>query len=109
MSKNPLDVIAVHCTHGYNRTGFLICSFLVEKQDWSIEAAVNAFAKCRPPGIYKHSYLRELFRRYGDINDTPPAPSLPDWCLEADDTDDDGVAIKPNNSHSNNSNYNKRK
>ncbi len=24
----------VHCTHGYNRTGFLIIAYLVEKQDW---------------------------------------------------------------------------
>lgn len=24
----------VHCTHGYNRTGFLIISYLVEVEDW---------------------------------------------------------------------------
>lgn len=28
----------VHCTHGFNRTGFLICSYLVEKMDWRWEA-----------------------------------------------------------------------
>lgn len=26
--------IGVHCTHGYNRTGFLIISYLVEVEDW---------------------------------------------------------------------------
>ncbi|XP_054157712.1 mRNA-capping enzyme-like [Oppia nitens] len=93
IAKNPLDVIAVHCTHGFNRTGFLICAYLIEKLDWSVEAAVNAFANSRPPGIYKESYLRELFRRYGDEEDAPSAPQRPDWCYEADDTDDDGNPI----------------
>lgn len=26
--------VGVHCTHGYNRTGFLIISYLVEVEDW---------------------------------------------------------------------------
>ena len=53
VQQNPLDVIAVHCTHGFNRTGFLIAAFLIQTEDWSPEAAVEAFAKSRPPGIYK--------------------------------------------------------
>jgi len=24
----------VHCTHGFNRTGFLIIAYLVERDDW---------------------------------------------------------------------------
>ena len=34
----------------------------------------------RPPGVYKQDYLNELFKRYGDAEDTPAAPILPDWC-----------------------------
>ncbi len=41
---------------------------------------MQAFANARPPGIYKEDYLQELFRRYGDVDDAPPAPPLPDWC-----------------------------
>lgn len=92
ITYNPLDIIAVHCTHGFNRTGFLIVSYLVEKMDWSVEAAINQFASFRPPGIYKADYLAELFRRYDDVNYTLPAPPLPDWCTESDDGDGaDGV------------------
>ncbi|EGV92274.1 mRNA-capping enzyme [Cricetulus griseus] len=69
--RSPSGLIGVHCTHGFNRTGFLICAFLVEKMDWSIEAAVAAFAQARPPGIYKGDYLKELYRRYGDIEEAP--------------------------------------
>ncbi|XP_034017911.1 mRNA-capping enzyme [Thalassophryne amazonica] len=93
MEKNPTELIGVHCTHGFNRTGFLICAYLVEKMDWSVEAAVAAFAQARAPGIYKGEYLKELFRRYGDVKDTPPAPERPAWCFDDGDDevdDDDG-------------------
>ncbi|XP_015476867.1 mRNA-capping enzyme isoform X5 [Parus major] len=87
--KNPSELIGVHCTHGFNRTGFLICAFLVEKLDWSIEDAVATFAQARPPGIYKGDYLKELFRRYGDEDDAPAPPELPEWCFDEDEEEDD--------------------
>lgn len=96
IEKNPTELIGVHCTHGFNRTGFLICAYLVEKMDWGVDAAVAAFAKARAPGIYKGDYLKELFCRYGDEEDTPSAPSLPDWCFDDDDdgeADDDGNVV----------------
>nr|XP_015803017.2 mRNA-capping enzyme isoform X1 [Nothobranchius furzeri] len=96
IEKNPTDIIGVHCTHGFNRTGFLICAYLVEKMDWSVEAAVAAFAQARAPGIYKGDYLKELFCRYGDVEDTPPAPELPEWCFDdgdEDEGDDDGNTV----------------
>uniref|UniRef100_A0A8D2ZIR1 mRNA-capping enzyme n=1 Tax=Scophthalmus maximus TaxID=52904 RepID=A0A8D2ZIR1_SCOMX len=98
IEKNPTELIGVHCTHGFNRTGFLICAYLVEKMDWSVEAAVAAFTQSRAPGIYKGDYLKELFRRYGDEEDAPPAPALPEWCFEDGDdgeVDDDGNAVGP--------------
>ena len=60
VQQNPLDVIAVHCTHGFNRTGFLIAAFLIQTEDWSPEAAVEAFAKSRSPGIYKGRSIQML-------------------------------------------------
>lgn len=62
----------------------------------SIEAAVAAFSQARAPGIYKGDYLKELFRRYGEEEDTPPAPALPEWCFDDDgdgEVDDDGNAV----------------
>lgn len=64
--QHPNEIIGIHCTHGFNRTGFLICAYLVEKLDFSIDMAVALFAQCRPPGIYKQDYINELFRRYAD-------------------------------------------
>lgn len=98
ISTKPLESIGVHCTHGFNRTGFLIVAYLVEKEDWGVDAAVRQYATARPPGIYKQDYLDELFKRYGDEEDTPSAPPLPSWCTESDDTvgDDDGEADSTN-------------
>lgn len=98
ISQHPLEIIAVHCTHGFNRTGFLIASYLIEALDWSPEAAWKEFSVKRAPGIYKQEYINDLFERYGDASDAPSAPELPDWCFEDDggDVDDDG-----NSNHSN--------
>lgn len=79
--QHPTEIIGVHCTHGFNRTGFLICAYLVEKLDFSIDMAVALFAQCRPPGIYKQDYINELFKRYADEfnNEVAIAPPTPNW------------------------------
>jgi len=89
--QNPLQIIAVHCTHGFNRSGFLIASYLIETEDWSPDAAITHFAQARSPGIYKDDYIRELCIRYdGDDSNAPAAPHKPDWCIEDEDRSDDG-------------------
>lgn len=90
---HPNDLIGVHCTHGFNRTGFLISSFLVEEDNWAIEVAIQAFATSRPPGIYKGDYLKELIRRYDEGEPVPDPPSRPDWCFEEEEDDDNEGAM----------------
>lgn len=97
ISQKPLEIIGVHCTHGFNRTGFLIVSYLVEQLSWGVEAAIQCFASARPPGIYKQDYLQELFRRYDEVENTFPAPALPDWCDEEETVDDDGRSLSQTN------------
>lgn len=94
ISKDPLHVVGVHCTHGFNRTGFLIVAYLIENLSWSVEAALHCFSQARPPGIYKQDYINELFKRYGDPADAIKAPGLPDWCNEPEDEDDEGNALE---------------
>ena len=89
IQNNPLQIIGVHCTHGFNRTGLLIISYLVEELSMSVDAALAEFTIARPPGIYKADYIQELYKRYDDINDAPPAPARPSWCFETNFEDDD--------------------
>lgn len=84
-SQHPGELIGVHCTHGFNRTGFLIIAYLVERDDWSVEAAIHCFAQSRPPGIYKGHYLQDLASRYGDPREAIAPPDLPNWCLEEEE------------------------
>lgn len=100
VSQKPLELIGVHCTHGFNRTGFLLVSYMVEHLDCSVQAAINEFARMRPPGIYKQDYLQELFRRYDEVELTPAAPILPDWCHEEEEDFDDDVPSNSQNSSS---------
>ena len=56
LRSNPQRYVAVHCTHGLNRTGFMIVSLLVDAMGYTLEAAVAAFALARAPGAV-HLYM----------------------------------------------------
>ena len=56
--------IAVHCHYGYNRTGFFIASYLIEKEGYRVQDAIEEFSKNRPPGIRHEHFLDTLFVRY---------------------------------------------
>lgn len=90
--QNPTEIIGVHCTHGFNRTGFLACAYMVEKLDFAIDIAIGLFAQCRPPGIYKQDYINELFKRYADSTDdhVPVAAPTPTWDTAEEETAEAG-------------------
>ncbi|KAI5953546.1 hypothetical protein KGF54_002918 [Candida jiufengensis] len=60
--ENPL--IGVHCHYGFNRTGFLICCYLIEVLGWSVEEAVEGFKIAKPPGIKHPHFIDALYVRY---------------------------------------------
>ncbi|KAL5709234.1 mRNA guanylyltransferase [Ranunculus cassubicifolius] len=72
--------ILVHCTHGFNRTGYMIVHFLVRSQSVSVTEALHIFAKARPPGIYKQDYIDELYTFYGERRpESVICPHTPEW------------------------------
>ncbi|ODQ78487.1 hypothetical protein BABINDRAFT_162696 [Babjeviella inositovora NRRL Y-12698] len=60
--EHPL--LAVHCHYGFNRTGFLICCYLIEKLGWSVNEAVMAFKLAKEPGIKHPHFIDALYVRY---------------------------------------------
>jgi len=78
LSRSKGRVIAVHCTHGFNRTGYLIVSYLVERCGFSVEDALAEFATCRPPGIYRQMYITDLIKKYHP-GATAPLVREPSW------------------------------
>ncbi|CEF63181.1 mRNA-capping enzyme [Strongyloides ratti] len=90
IEKNPNCLVGVHCTHGFNRTGFLISAYLALKEYWNICTAVEVFSKARPFGIYKQGYLDDLYERYNDDDEVPAlvSPGRPAWENGPIQTDD---------------------
>ncbi|EER43094.1 dual specificity phosphatase [Histoplasma capsulatum H143] len=57
-------VFGVHCHYGFNRTGFFVVSYLIEKKGFSVQGAIDEFERCRPPGIKHEHFIDTLFVRY---------------------------------------------
>lgn len=57
--------IGVHCHYGFNRTGFLICAYLIEVHRVTPAMAIERFERARPPGIRHASFRAALHVRYG--------------------------------------------
>ena len=56
--------IGVHCHYGYNRTGFFIAAYLVEKKGYKVDEAIAEFEKAKPPGIRHSHFIDTLYVRY---------------------------------------------
>lgn len=56
--------IGVHCHYGYNRTGFFICCYLIERLGYRAQDALEEFSRAKPPGIKHDHFIDTLFMRY---------------------------------------------
>ena len=57
-------LIGVHCHYGFNRTGYFIVCYLVEKCGFGVQEAIDLFAKARSDGIRHSHFLNKLYVRY---------------------------------------------
>jgi len=82
--SRPEELCAVHCTHGINRSGFFIVTFLVEQCKLSVKEALASFAAARQPGIWDHLFIDELYARHlAGVRPGPEAyPAIPPWSKE---------------------------
>uniref|UniRef100_A0A8C0TQE9 RNA/RNP complex-1-interacting phosphatase n=1 Tax=Canis lupus familiaris TaxID=9615 RepID=A0A8C0TQE9_CANLF len=56
-------LIGVHCTNGINRTGYLICRYLIDVEGWDPDTAIQAFGEARGHRINGCVYLKDLKTR----------------------------------------------
>ncbi|ELT98784.1 hypothetical protein CAPTEDRAFT_220933 [Capitella teleta] len=59
-NKRNNHVIAVHCTHGVNRTGYLICRYMISEMEMDAEEAIKIFNKSRGHQLERENYLQDL-------------------------------------------------
>jgi len=60
LSHKKDALIGVHCTHGVNRTGYLICRYLIEKLNWEPQKAIDEFNFNRGHPIERQNYIDDL-------------------------------------------------
>uniref|UniRef100_A0A182IRD5 Uncharacterized protein n=1 Tax=Anopheles atroparvus TaxID=41427 RepID=A0A182IRD5_ANOAO len=53
-------LIGVHCTHGLNRTGYLVCAYLILEQGYSSNDAITLFNRQRGHKMERANYLESL-------------------------------------------------
>ncbi|KAI1213528.1 uncharacterized protein F4807DRAFT_456874 [Annulohypoxylon truncatum] len=66
---SPDHVIGVHCHYGFNRTGYFVVCYLVERCGYEVQDAIDAFAAARPNGIRHSHFLDRLFVRYSRLHE----------------------------------------
>ncbi|KAL7092623.1 hypothetical protein ACP275_12G174900 [Erythranthe tilingii] len=109
--KKEKKFVFVHCTHGHNRTGYMIVHYLMRTLPISVSQAIKTFADARPPGIYKPDYIDALYKFYHEKKpDMAVCPPTPDWkrsseldlngdAMPDDDDDDRDSVAPPDESH----------
>lgn len=63
-SSEALPMIAVHCHYGFNRTGFFVATYMIERLGYDVQMALDEFERLRYPGIRHQHFIDTLFMRY---------------------------------------------
>ncbi|XP_043106180.1 RNA/RNP complex-1-interacting phosphatase [Puntigrus tetrazona] len=61
-NENNDKLIGVHCTHGLNRTGYLICRYLIDVDEMNPQKAIKLFNESRGHSIERQNYLDDLIK-----------------------------------------------
>ena len=58
----------MHCTHGQNRTGYIVCYYLCNEHDVDLDVAMQAFGEARGLRIDKNYLIEDLKDRFGGFH-----------------------------------------
>ncbi|KAM9313277.1 RNA/RNP complex-1-interacting phosphatase, partial [Gastrophryne carolinensis] len=67
-------LIGVHCTHGLNRTGYLVCRYMIDMLDMVPSDAIEKFNTSRGHSMERKNYLQDLLQ--GRKRAYTPGPPL---------------------------------
>lgn len=63
LSENQQNrLIGVHCTHGLNRTGYLICRYMIDRMNFKSKDAIDAFNLARGHNMERIEYIDALMK-----------------------------------------------
>ena len=61
-AAHPTETLLVHCTHGLNRTGYIVCRYLMQEEKYTPEEAIAFFKILHPPGI-ERDHLKDHLQK----------------------------------------------
>lgn len=59
-SSSRGQLIVVHCTHGLNRTGYMICKYLILRQNVPPDRAIDLFESARGERMERPAYITDI-------------------------------------------------
>ncbi|KAJ0183198.1 hypothetical protein K1T71_001174 [Dendrolimus kikuchii] len=70
LGKDCESLVGVHCTHGLNRTGYMVCRYMRDRLGIPAKTAIKRFEKARGYQIERENYLADL------MGNEPPPPDV---------------------------------
>ncbi|KPJ06767.1 Tyrosine-protein phosphatase [Papilio machaon] len=68
LEENNKCLVGVHCTHGLNRTGYMVCRYMRDRLGVPAAEAIRRFELARGYHIERDNYIADL------LGKTPPPP-----------------------------------
>ncbi|XP_038213930.1 probable tyrosine-protein phosphatase F54C8.4 isoform X2 [Zerene cesonia] len=104
LEKDDESLVGVHCTHGLNRTGYMVCRYLRDRLRWPAASAIDKFETARGYKIERDNYIADL------LGKTPPKPDInkPTTIKPIDESFTDTVLTKDSNTYNNKRKRNQR-
>lgn len=87
--RESTKVVGIHCTHGVNRTGYLIARYLIEWLGYEPSAAIEDVNEARGYSIEREAYLEDLRNR-------SPGDRLLETPTLDPETDESGTSSRTN-------------
>ena len=100
ISRKKDALIGVHCTHGVNRSGYLICRYLIEKMNWEPSKAISEFNLHRGHQMERQNYIDNLktLKKSQDltVEEQPEKPGSTPENVEFENNKENGFENKRN-------------
>lgn len=87
-NKDNQKLIGVHCTHGLNRSGYMVCRYMIQELGIPPDQAIADFNSARGHEQERQNYLANL-RRASWLQGTPSTPSTPSAVRKAASSDEE--------------------
>ncbi|PIC43350.1 hypothetical protein B9Z55_004127 [Caenorhabditis nigoni] len=86
--ENEGKLVGVHCTHGLNRTGYLICRYMIDIDGYTAADAISRFEYYRGHPMEREHYKVSLYEAELRKNQKKEVSKDPEDVVESKDSED---------------------